>query len=76
MIEFIDSLYASPHIVVEFIDQSTHFAAWALLKARANFAWSLVDASSFVLMQAQGIVQALTLDHHFEQAGFQRLPVQ
>jgi predicted nucleic acid-binding protein len=35
--------------------------------------WSLVDCASFVVMRQQGIVEALTTDHHFEQAGFVRL---
>jgi predicted nucleic acid-binding protein len=33
----------------------------------------LVDTFSFVLMQRRGMYQALTTDHHFEQAGFVRL---
>jgi len=34
---------------------------------------SLVDCASFVVMQQRRITQALTTDHHFEQAGFVRL---
>ncbi len=30
-------------------------------------------AVSFIVMQKRGIVEALTTDHHFEQAGFMRL---
>lgn len=33
----------------------------------------LVDCASFVVMQQRRITQALTTDHHFEQAGFVRL---
>ena len=33
-------------------------------------AWSLTDCISFVVMRERGIVEALTGDHHFEQAGF------
>jgi len=35
--------------------------------------WSLVDAASFVVMQERGLVEALTTDHNFEQAKFNRL---
>jgi predicted nucleic acid-binding protein len=33
----------------------------------------LVDASSFILMRRMGMTEALTNDHHFEQAGLVRL---
>jgi predicted nucleic acid-binding protein len=32
--------------------------------------WSLTDCISFVVMRQRGITEALTGDHHFEQAGF------
>jgi len=32
--------------------------------------WSLTDCISFVIMEDQGIREALTGDQHFEQAGF------
>ena len=35
--------------------------------------WSVTDCISFVVMHREGIVDALTNDHHFEQAGFRAL---
>ena len=35
--------------------------------------WSLTDCISFVVMQRERITEALTADHHFEQAGFTAL---
>ena len=35
--------------------------------------WSLTDCISFVVMEERGIREALTGDHHFEQAGFAAL---
>jgi predicted nucleic acid-binding protein len=32
--------------------------------------WTFTDCTSFVIMQERGIVEALTGDRHFEQAGF------
>jgi predicted nucleic acid-binding protein len=46
---------------------------WALA-VNAHKSWSLVDATSFVVIRRFGIDEALTTDHHFEQAGFTRLP--
>ena len=42
----------------------------ALFAVRADKDWSLTDCISFVVMQEHGILEALTADHHFEQAGF------
>jgi len=35
--------------------------------------WSLTDCISFAVMENEGLSEALTADHHFEQAGFSRL---
>jgi predicted nucleic acid-binding protein len=40
---------------------------------RADKAWSLTDCVSFVVMADLGITDALTGDHHFEQASFRAL---
>jgi predicted nucleic acid-binding protein len=37
---------------------------------RSDKPWSLTDCTSFIAMEQAGIVDALTTDHHFEQAGF------
>jgi len=41
-----------------------------LFSQRPDKSWSLTDCISFVVMEEQGISEALTADHHFEQAGF------
>jgi predicted nucleic acid-binding protein len=41
-----------------------------LYERRPDKEWSLTDCISFVVMQENEIVEALTEDHHFEQAGF------
>lgn len=43
----------------------------ALFATRPDKEWSLTDCISFVVMERQGITDALTCDYHFEQAGFQ-----
>lgn len=37
---------------------------------RSDKEWSLTDCVPFLIMQERGITEALTSDHHFEQAGF------
>ena len=41
-----------------------------LYEERPDKGWSLTDCISFVVMKQDGINEALTGDHHFEQAGF------
>ncbi len=45
----------------------------ALYDARPDKQWSLTDCISFVVMSEEHITEALTGDHHFEQAGFTAL---
>ena len=44
-----------------------------LYRDRPDKEWSLTDCISFVVMTDEGITEALTRDHHFEQAGFAAL---
>ena len=44
-----------------------------LYARRPDKAWSLTDCISFVVMADRGLTEALTGDHHFEQAGFRAL---
>ena len=41
-----------------------------LFSRRPDKEWSLTDCISFIVMSEEGITEALTGDHHFEQAGF------
>jgi predicted nucleic acid-binding protein len=50
------------------------FRAGAVLHAsRADKRWSLTGCITFFVMKDRGLVDALTTDYHFEQAGFRAL---
>lgn len=74
LIKFIDALKLAPHIEILNVDPDMDAASWTLLKRYSDKEWSLVDASSFVIMKQHGITEAITTDHHFTQAGFIKLP--
>jgi predicted nucleic acid-binding protein len=45
-------------------------AAWARCERYADKEWDWIDCTSFELMARRGLREALSLDHHFVQAGF------
>lgn len=73
LIQFISGLKTSPYVDIVHVDALLDGQAWQLLVERPDKEWSLVDCASFVVMRQIGLVEALTTDHHFEQAGFVRL---
>jgi predicted nucleic acid-binding protein len=64
------SLQANPRVSILPCLSDLMRDAVALYAQRTDKAWSLTDCLSFVVMQREGITEALTGDHHFEQAGF------
>lgn len=74
VIRAINTIKSHHAVEVVHVEQVIDKEAWGLLEKYLDKEWSLVDASSFVIMRRFGISQALTGDHHFEQAGFIRLP--
>ena len=51
-------------------DHASFLDAINLYVRRPDKSWSFTDCTSFCLMKARKITDALTTDHHFEQAGF------
>lgn len=72
-LDFVADLQNSPEVMVVYVQAPLHQQAFDLLRRRPDKNWSLCDAVSMVLMQQYNIHEALTTDHHFEQAGFVRL---
>jgi predicted nucleic acid-binding protein len=72
-LSFVADLQDNTAVQVVYVSEPLHRAALDLLRQRPDKQWSLCDAVSFLLMPQHGLRDALTTDHHFEQAGFVRL---
>jgi predicted nucleic acid-binding protein len=69
----LEALLAIAYVEVVWVDEQLHRRAVELLHQRIDKSYSLADAVSFLVMTDREIREALTTDHHFEQAGFIRL---
>lgn len=56
------------------VAESLFSEGWEYFKQHPDKTYSLTGCISFVLMTRLGIVEALTFDRHFAQAGFAKLP--
>ena len=70
---WVRGLWARPDATVHPVGRGLLQRGVALFGARQDKEWSLTDCISFVVMQEEGIEQALTGDVHFQQAGFRIL---
>lgn len=72
-VRFIDSLREQPIVRIIPASEGLLAAGWSLYSNRSDKEWSLTDCISFATMTAEGVTDAFTSDHHFEQAGFRCL---
>ena len=72
-VTLIEHLIAQPNVHVVNVDPTLFRSSFDLYKQRPDKEWGLTDCISFVVMQRFGLTDALTGDHHFEQAGFRVL---
>lgn len=73
IVQIVEGIFHSPSVVIVHVSEEMVRAAWSLFKRHRDKRWTLVDCVSFIVMKQRGIKEALTTDHHFEQAGFVRL---
>lgn len=72
-VPFIEELLKDPGTVFVPASAALLRQGLALFAARPDKEWSLVDCISFSVMKQRRLKDALTTDHHFEQAGFRAL---
>lgn len=68
-----DDIEADPATRIVPVSPNHFSRGLALYDARPDKEWSLTDCVSFVAMADEKVAEALTGDHHFEQAGFTAL---
>lgn len=71
--QFLNEIQADPNAEVVLPEPAIWQRGIQLYRARGDKQWSLTDCISFVVMKDRNIHDALTADHHFEQAGFNAL---
>ncbi len=67
---FLQFLRTNSLVTIVPAEQSLCERGVSLYNQRSDKSWSLTDCISFIVMQDHGLRDALTGDHHFEQAGF------
>lgn len=70
---FLRHLQVQPDVAVVPPTPDLFEAGLALYESRPDKDWSLTDCVSFVVMEREGVAEALTGDRHFAQAGFRPL---
>ena len=73
VLRLIDALRADPGCLIAPASQDLFERGLDLYRHRPDKDWSLTDCISFVVMTEHGLIEALTADRHFEQAGFAML---
>jgi predicted nucleic acid-binding protein len=71
-VRFLQAVRADPSFEIVGYDPAVYRAGFDLFAGRPDKAWPLTDCISFAVMTQRGLSEALTADHHFEQAGFGR----
>jgi predicted nucleic acid-binding protein len=69
-VELLDLLRRHPRVTIIPPDEARFDRGLELYARRPDKLWTLTDCISFTVMEELGITDALTGDHHFEQAGF------
>ena len=72
-IQFIEQCYRTDNIQVVSVDTELLTRAMQLYRTRPDKTWGLTDCISFVVMEDQGLINAVTADIHFVQAGYRAL---
>lgn len=69
-VKLVDALESDPNTAIDRATSSLFAEALQVYRDHPDKKWSLVDCSSFVIMERLGLDTALTFDRHYKQRGF------
>jgi predicted nucleic acid-binding protein len=72
-VKILVALEADPNVEIVPLSDRLYIHALQLYRERPDKEWGMVDCISFIVMQEREILEALTTDNHFQQAGFRVL---
>ena len=75
-ISIINLLKKNPYVEIVPATSELLAESFELYKKRIDKGWGLTDCTSFIVMKRYGVMDALTTDEHFRQAGFRALLIE
>ncbi len=72
-VELLAAIETDPRVDIVPLSEDLFALAGDLYRRHSDKEWGLTDCVSFAVMRKRGIVEALSTDHHFKQAGFRPL---
>ena len=72
-VELLSALEEDPMVEITPLSEELCMMGWHLYRERLDKEWGLTDCISFIVMRERGLIEALTTDKHFQQAGFKVL---
>lgn len=73
-VEFGKMVQSSQVIQIDFVSPEIFQKGWEIFQKYSDKDFSFVDCTSFALMEKKGLREALAVDPHFSQYGFEKKP--
>jgi predicted nucleic acid-binding protein len=69
----LDAIEQDPNVEIMPLSEGLYKEGLEIFRQHQDKEWGLIDCISFVVMNERNIIDSLTADDHFRQAGFQAL---
>jgi predicted nucleic acid-binding protein len=75
-IRLLEAIDDDPQVEIVLLSDDLYRRAFDLYRSRPDKEWGLTDCVSFTVMRDRGLVEALTADEHYRQAGLRALLIE